>query len=219
MYAIVEIAGHQYKVQKDQHIFVNRLQDQEGAKIQFDQVLLIEDNGKVTVGAPAIEGAAITVNVIKHLKGDKVIVFKKKRRKGYVKKNGFRAYLSEIEIEGILTSGAKKSAPKKEEAPMAAAAPAPAAAKAPAPKAAKTDDLSIVEGIGPKIAELFVSKGIVTFNDLANASVESLKDILNEAGGVIKTKNPTTWPAQAKMAAEGKFDELKKWQDELKDGQ
>ncbi len=217
MYAIVEIAGHQYKVQKDQHIFVNRLQDQEGAKIQFDQVLLIEDNGKVTVGAPAIEGAAITVNVMKHLKGDKIIVFKKKRRKGYAKKNGHRQYLSEIKIENILTSGAKKSAPKKEEAPLAAAAPAPA--KASAPKAAKADDLSIVEGIGPKIAELFVAKGIVTFNDLANASVESLKDILNEAGGVIKTKNPATWPAQAKMAAEGKFDELKKWQDELKDGQ
>jgi large subunit ribosomal protein L21 len=211
MYAIVEMAGHQYKVQKDQHIFVNRLQDQEGAKIQFDQVLLIEDNGKVTVGAPAIEGAAITVNVIKHLKGDKIIVFKKKRRKGYAKKNGHRQCLTELKVESILTSGAKKSAPKKEETPMAAAAPAP--------KAAKADDLSIVEGIGPKIAELFVSKGIVTFNDLANTSVESLKDILNEAGGVIKTKNPTTWPAQAKMAAEGKFDELKKWQDELKDGQ
>jgi large subunit ribosomal protein L21 len=213
MYAIVEIAGHQYKVQKDQQIFVNRLQDAEGAKIQFDRVLLIDDNGNVTVGAPAIDGAAISASVLKHLKGDKVIIFKKKRRKGYQKKNGFRAYLSEIKIESIITSGAKASA-------KAAAPKAEAKAEAPkAAKAAKGDDLTIVEGIGPKIAELFISKGIVSYNDLANATEEQLRVILEEAGGVIKSKNPATWPAQAKMAAEGKFDELKKWQEELKDGQ
>ncbi|MEN9638285.1 MAG: ribosomal protein [Bacteroidota bacterium] len=209
MYAIVEIAGHQYKVQKDQQIFVNRLQDAEGAKIQFDRVLLIDDNGKVTVGAPAIDGAAISASVLKHLKGDKVIIFKKKRRKGYQKKNGFRAYLSEIKIDSIITSGAKASAK--------AAAP-----KAEAPKAAKStkgDDLTIVEGIGPKIAELFISKGIASYSDLAKANVDQLKAILEEAGGVIKSKNPATWPAQAQMAADGKFAELKKWQEELKDGQ
>ena len=213
MYAIVEIAGHQYKVQKDQQIFVNRLQDAEGAKIQFDRVLLIDDNGKVTVGAPAIDGAAISASVLKHLKGDKVIIFKKKRRKGYQKKNGFRAYLSEIKIDSIITSGAKAAAPK------AAKAEAPKAEAPKAAKSAKGDDLTIVEGIGPKIAELFISKGIVSYNDLANASVEKLKAILEEAGGVIKSKNPATWPAQAKMAAEGNFAELKKWQEELKDGQ
>ena len=140
MYAIVEIAGHQYKVEKDQHIFVNRLQSDEGAKVQFNDVLLIDDNGKVTVGAPAIDGAAIKAKVERHLKGDKVIVFKKKRRKGYKKKNGFRHYYSEISIEGIVASGAKKAkkaaAPKEE--PKAEAAPAPkvkeAAPKAEAPK-------------------------------------------------------------------------------------
>lgn len=101
MYAIVEIAGHQYKVQKDQQIFVNRLEGEEGSKVEFDRVLLIDDNGKVTVGAPAIEGKKVTASVVKHLKGDKVIVFKKKRRKGYIKKNGFRAYLTEIKIDKI----------------------------------------------------------------------------------------------------------------------
>ena len=213
MYAIVEIAGHQYKVQKDQQIFVNRLQDAEGAKIQFDRVLLIDDNGNVTVGAPAIDGAAISASVLKHLKGDKVIIFKKKRRKGYQKKNGFRAYLSEIKIESIITSGAKVSA-------KAAAPKAEAKAEATkATKAVKGDDLTIVEGIGPKIAELFISKGIVSYNDLANATEEQLRAILEEAGGAIKSKNPAAWPAQAKMAVEGKFDELKKWQEELKDGQ
>jgi large subunit ribosomal protein L21 len=101
MYAIVEIAGHQYKVQKDQQIYVNRLQNEEGSNVEFDRVLLTDDNGKVSVGAPAVEGVKVTARVVKHLKGDKVIVFKKKRRKGYVKKNGFRAYLTELVIEKI----------------------------------------------------------------------------------------------------------------------
>jgi large subunit ribosomal protein L21 len=101
MYAIVEIAGHQYKVQKDQQIYVNRLQDAEGSKVTFEKVLLTDDGKKVTVGAPAVEGVKITASVVQHLKGDKVIVFKKKRRKGYQKKNGFRAYLTELKIEKI----------------------------------------------------------------------------------------------------------------------
>ncbi len=101
MYAIVEIAGHQYKVQKDQQIFVNRLQNEEGTQVEFDRVLLTDDNGKITVGAPAVEGVKVTARVVNHLKGDKVIIFKKKRRKGYQKKNGFRAYLTEIVIEKI----------------------------------------------------------------------------------------------------------------------
>ena len=101
MYAIVEIAGHQYKVQKDQQIFVNRLQNEEGTQVEFDRVLLTDDNGSITVGAPAVEGVKVTARVVNHLKGDKVIIFKKKRRKGYQKKNGFRAYVTEIVIEKI----------------------------------------------------------------------------------------------------------------------
>jgi large subunit ribosomal protein L21 len=116
MYAIVEIAGQQFKVSKDQKVYVHRLQDEEGAKVSFDKVLLLDDNGTVTLGAPAIEGASVEAKVLSHLKGDKVIVFKKKRRKGYKKKNGHRQSLSQILIEGILTTGSKKAAPKKEEA-------------------------------------------------------------------------------------------------------
>lgn len=101
MYAIVEIAGHQYKVEKDQKLFVNRLQEDEGSKVTFDRVLLVENAGKITVGAPAVEGMKVTASVVKHLKGDKVLVFKKKRRKGYQKKNGFRAYLTEVQIDKI----------------------------------------------------------------------------------------------------------------------
>jgi len=115
MYAIVEIAGHQFKVEKDQKVFVNRLATEEGKKVSFDNVLLIGDGDNVTLGAPAIDGAQVSAKVLKHLKGDKVIVFKKKRRKGYRVKNGHRQSLSEIVIESIVTSGAKKATPAKAE--------------------------------------------------------------------------------------------------------
>ena len=114
MYAIVEIAGQQFKVAKDQKVFVHRLASEEGNNVSFDNVLLLDNDGDVTVGAPAINGASVEVKVLRHLKGDKVIVFKKKRRKGYRVKNGHRQYLTEILIEGINVSGAKKAAPKKE---------------------------------------------------------------------------------------------------------
>ena len=119
MYAIVEIAGQQFKVAKDQKVYVHRLQEEEGANVSFDNVLLTESEGTVTVGAPAIQGAEVTAKILRHLQGDKVIVFKKKRRKGYRKKNGHRQALTEIQIEGIAASGAKKKTPAKKAAPKA----------------------------------------------------------------------------------------------------
>ena len=116
MYAIVEMAGQQFKVAKDQKVYVHRLQGEVGSKVTFDNVLLLDEKGNVTIGAPAIEGASVTAQILSHLKGDKVIVFKKKRRKGYIKKNGHRQFLSEILIESIAATGAKKSV-KKETAP------------------------------------------------------------------------------------------------------
>ena len=137
MYAIVEIAGQQFKVAKDQKVFVHRLEEKEGSKLTFDKVLLLDD-GKVTIGAPVIENAVVTAKVLGHLKGDKVIVFKKKRRKGFKKKNGHRQYLSEIQIEGIsIKAPAKKAAATTEKAPAEAK---PAAKKAaPAKKAASKE--------------------------------------------------------------------------------
>ena len=134
MYAIVEIAGQQFKVAKDQKLFVHRLADKEGAKVTFDKVLLLDDGKKVNVGAPAITGALVEAKVLQHLKGDKVIVFKKKRRKGYRVKNGHRQYLTELVIEKISEKGAApKAAPK---AKAAEAAQATAEKKAPANKVA-----------------------------------------------------------------------------------
>ena len=138
MYAIVEIAGQQFKVSKDQKVFVHRLANEEGSKVSFEKVLLLDDNGTITIGAPAIEGASVEAKVLQHLKGEKVIVFKKKRRKGYKKKNGHRQALTQIVIEGIAATGAKKTA-KKEAAP-AVEATEEAPKKAKAPKAEKSED-------------------------------------------------------------------------------
>ena len=119
MYAIVEIAGQQFKVAKDQKVYVHRLHEEEGASVSFDKVLLVGDNGTITVGAPAIDGAEVTAKILGHLQGDKVIVFKKKRRKGFRKKNGHRQALTEIQVEGIFAAGATKKAAAKKEAPKA----------------------------------------------------------------------------------------------------
>ena len=101
MYAIVEIAGQQFKVQKDQKIFVHRLAAETVSKVEFDRVLLVDNGGKINVGAPAIAGAKVTAEVNDHVKGDKVIVFRKKRRKGYQKKNGHRQSFTAITIKDI----------------------------------------------------------------------------------------------------------------------
>ena len=136
MYAIVEIAGQQFKVEKDQQIFVHRLEEKEGAKVEFDNVLLIDNNGKVNVGAPAISGAKVTAKVLDHVKGDKVVVFKKKRRKGYRVKNGHRQAFTQIEIQSIVEKGATaKKATATTAKKEAKAEPKAAAKKAPAKKA------------------------------------------------------------------------------------
>lgn len=102
MYAIVEIAGQQFKVTNGQYIFVNRLQEEEGSKVSFDKVLLIDNEGAVKVGTPTVDGAKVEATIQEHLKGKKVIVFKKKRRKGYQTMNGHRQYLSKVVIDNII---------------------------------------------------------------------------------------------------------------------
>ena len=119
MYAIVEISGKQFKVEKKQKLFVNRLDVAEGKKISFDNVLMVNDGSKSSVGTPNVSGVQVDAKVLKHLKSDKVIVFKKKRRKGYKVRNGHRQAITEIEISDILTGVSKKAAAKKAEAKKA----------------------------------------------------------------------------------------------------
>ena len=102
MYAIVEIAGQQFRVQQGQKLFVHRLEAERGAVVEFEKVLLIDNDGKVVIGAPTVDGAKVTAEVVSHPKGDKVIVFHKKRRKGYRKRNGHRQYLTELKINSVV---------------------------------------------------------------------------------------------------------------------
>jgi len=239
MYAIVEIAGQQFKVSKDQKLFVHRLPQEEGSEVIFDKVLLLADDGQINIGAPAISGAAVKAKILQHLKGDKVIVFKKKRRKGYRVKRGHRQLLSQIQVEEIITKGYKPSEKKETKQKDAQAAKAKASTvqkladtapqKAPEAKKetkkttkkaqAKADDLKKIEGIGPKIAEILVESGIDTFAKLAQADPEQISQLLIEKGGKrYAMHNPSTWPKQAQLAAEGKWEELEALQDQLKGG-
>jgi large subunit ribosomal protein L21 len=116
MYAVVEIAGQQFKVKKDQKLFVHRLDNKEGSVVSFDRVYLVDDGKNISFGTPSISGTVINAKVLKHLKGEKVIVFKKKRRKGYKVKNGHRQALTELLIESIGKdiSSKEKTVVKKE---------------------------------------------------------------------------------------------------------
>jgi large subunit ribosomal protein L21 len=161
MYAIVEIAGQQFKVERGNKVYVHRLDANEGAKVEFDKVFLIENDGKISIGSPTVDGAKVAATVIEHIKGDKVIIFKKKRRKGYQKWNNHRQCLTQILIQGILGKGetvkeelkAEKAVRnflppslrnKVEKVEVVAEKIAPAkkaaAKKAPAKKAAKSED-------------------------------------------------------------------------------
>ena len=136
MYAIVEIAGQQFKVEKDQKYFVHQLDAKPGSKITFEKVLLLDDKGKVTIGAPLINGIQVTAKIEQHLLGNKVIVFKKKRRKGYAVKNGHRQRLTEITVQEIgKKSASKKTATKSEDKKVEAKKASP---KKPAVKKAST---------------------------------------------------------------------------------
>ena len=119
MYAIVEIAGQQFKVEQNDEIFVHRLEGDPGTKIKFDQVLLLDNAGKISVGKPLVEGVSIAGQIVDHVRGDKVVIFKKKRRKGYEKESGHRQDFSKVLIEKISVKGtakAKKTKEKEEEA-------------------------------------------------------------------------------------------------------
>jgi large subunit ribosomal protein L21 len=102
MYAIVEIAGQQFKAEAGRRLYVHRLEAERGSVVEFEKVLLIDSEGEVKVGAPTVEGAKVVCEVLSHLKGDKVIVFKKKRRKGYKKCNGHRQYFTEVKINEVI---------------------------------------------------------------------------------------------------------------------
>lgn len=173
MYAIVEISGKQFKVEKKQKLFVNRLDVAEGKKISFDNVLMINDGSKSSVGTPNVSGVQVDAKVLKHLKSDKVIVFKKKRRKGYKVRNGHRQAITEIEISDILTGVSKKSTAKKADAPKKAEAKKTVATKKAEPKKAsakkESQDLSSMSVAALKT--MAKDKGITGISSMKKADL------------------------------------------------
>jgi large subunit ribosomal protein L21 len=183
MYAIVEIAGQQFKVVKDQKVFVHRLATEEGKTVSFDNVLLIGDGDTITLGAPAIDGAQVGAKVLSHLKGDKVIVFKKKRRKGYRVKNGHRQSLTEIVIESIVTSGAVKAT--KDENKGAKPAKTEKAAPAKEAKKATKKEVEVSENLVTRAEhraedsniEMNIDKVLHSIGTATKAEADDLKEI------------------------------------------
>ncbi len=232
MYGVVQIKGHQYKVQAGDIIDVDKLSANVDDVVDFDQVLFT--GGKSPrIGAPVVDGAKVVAKVVRQARDRKIIVLKRKPGK-YVKKNGHRTHYTGLLITEIHNGAGevaksdkkvkttKEKAPKKVEAKKAA--PKKAAAKKPAAKKTETkkakpsagakDDLTKVEGIGPKIAGILNENGIHTWAQLGETKIQPLRDILEAAGPRYKSKNPGSWAKQARMAAKGDWDKLKAWQDE-----
>ena len=202
MYAVIKTGGKQYRVQVGEKIKVEQIPADVGSQVVIDQVLMVSNGELVTIGTPLVAGATVQATVIAQDRADKVRIFKMRRRKHYQKRQGHRQNYSEIFI-GSIFDGAKVIAEATFTAPVASG---------------KADDLTKIEGIGPKISGLFIAAGITTFEELANTPVATLSDILHKAGSRYASHNPGTWPEQAQLAADGKWDELKALQVALDGG-
>ncbi|HJO04773.1 MAG TPA: 50S ribosomal protein L21 [Acidobacteriota bacterium] len=226
MYAVIKTGGKQYRVAKGDVVRVERLRDDVGAKVSIDSVSLVAADDQVHVGTPIVDGASVEATVVEVGRGQKLLAFKKKRRKGYRRKIGHRQAYTALQIDDIVLSGSGKLVSKKAAAKKPAAkkpaAKKPSTKKATADKpeqtAASDDNLKRIEGIGPKIESVLKDAGIMTFAALAGSDEAALRGILEAAGGRLRSHDPTTWPSQAALAAEERWDDLKELQGRLTGG-
>ena len=177
MYAVVKTGGKQYRVSKDDLIRIERLDGDAGEVVTLGEVLMIGDGADVTVGAPFIDGASVAGEIVEQTRGDKIIVFKKRRRQNYRRKAGHRQMITVVKVTDILTDGAKPA--KKAAAKKPAKAEAKADAKAEAPKAKEPaadfiDDVSLIGGVGPVLKEKLESYGITSLKQIAKLSEKTL---------------------------------------------
>ena len=223
MYAVIRTGGKQYKVAEDQIIYIEKLGGEKGDSVEFTDVLMVGGTDAPKIGTPLVEGAVVAGEVVEQMRGDKVIVFKKKRRQGYKRKKGHRQLLTCVKILGIGLDGkapAKKAAAKKPakkdaepkadapaEAMTAAAIPeeAPAAKKPAAKKAASGDgdDLSMISGVGPVLVKKLTDLGYTTFKQIAEMTPEQVAEVdekLNFKGRIEREE----WIEQAKELMAGK---------------
>lgn len=191
MFAVMKTGGKQYKVAQDDILKVEKLPGEAGDTVTFDQVLMLADDNGVKTGTPLVDGAVVTAEILEQTRGDKVIVFKKRRRHTFRKRNGHRQYLSVIKITGVGKAGAakKKAAPKKAAAPKKDAAPA---------DAGDADDLKKISGVGPVLEKKLNAVGITKFQDIIDLTPEK-RDEVEEQLSFKGRMEREDWVGQAKQ--------------------
>ena len=202
MYAVIKTGGKQYKVAAGEKIKVEQIAADVGQEIVFDQVLAVGTGSSIIVGTPLVLGATVTVTVVSHGRGDKVRIFKMRRRKHYQKRQGHRQNYTELFFAEIADG---KGGVVKASAPAVLSAPV-------------KDDLEIIEGIGPKIAQVLVANGVTTFAQLADANSDAITAMLKASGGRFGLANPASWAEQSALLRDGKMDEFKALTDALVGG-
>ena len=232
MYAVIKTGGKQYRVSAGQKLKIEQIPADLGATITFNEVLAVGSGADVVFGAPLVTGAKVDATVVSHGRGEKVTIFKMRRRKHYQRHGGHRQNYTEVFFSAIFgadgTELAKADAPAMS-APVALEASGAPVAAAPAKKAAKaekvrgkardgSDDLELIEGIGPKIAGLLKAAGIDTFDALAKAPVEKVQEVLEAGGSKFNLAKPETWAEQAALAAAGDWAAFDKLTEELVGG-
>ena len=233
MYAVIKTGGKQYRVSAGQKLKIEQIPADVGSTITFNEVLAVGSGADLVFGAPLVSGAKVDATVVSHGRGDKVTIFKMRRRKHYQRHGGHRQNYTEVFFSVIF--GADGTELAKADAPVisapvalaAAGAPVAAAKPAAAKKAAKvrgkardgSDDLELIEGIGPKIAGLLKVAGIDTFDALAKAPVEKVQEVLEAGGSKFNLAKPATWAEQAALAASGDWAAFDKLTEELVGGE
>jgi large subunit ribosomal protein L21 len=197
-FAIVESGGKQYRAIEGRTIEVDRLPTDAGSKFEFERVLLMADGDDILVGTPTVSDILVKVTVVDHTKGPKIDRFKYRPKKRIRVRGGHRQQYTRLLIDFIGRPDEERKAESKPE------------------KVTEADDLTKIEGIGPKVSEALIEAGISTFEALSSATVEDIQKILTDAG--LKMMDATTWPQQAKLAATGDWEALKKLQDNLSGG-
>ena len=235
MYAVIKTGGKQYRVSAGEKLKIEQIPADIGATITFNEVLAVGVGADLVFGAPLVSGAKVDATVVSHGRGDKVTIFKMRRRKHYQRHGGHRQNYTEVFFSAIFgANGAELAkADMPVVVPYVAGAAAPVAAvavakAAPAKKATKakvkgkkrdgSDDLELIEGVGPKIAGLLVDAGINTFDALSKASVESVQAVLDAGGSKFNMAKPETWAEQAALAAKGDWAAFDKLTEELVGG-
>jgi large subunit ribosomal protein L21 len=211
MYAVVKTGGKQYKVAAGQKFKVEQIAADVGQEIVLDQILAVGNGADLLIGAPLVPGAAIKATIVAHGRGDKVRIFKMRRRKHYQKRQGHRQNFTELFIAEI--ADGKGGVFKADTAAIIAAPKSLVSAT----KGGK-DNIEIIEGIGPKIAKVLADNGITTFAALATAKADDITAMLKASGGRFSLANTASWAEQAALLRDGKMDEFKKLCDELVGG-